>query len=207
MGEKIGHLAGRFEVALRIDVQPGPRLCHRDAKGYCGQDIMQGPVPGLGIKDVVGGEQGDPQMLGQMARLFEPAPVAALKMHGHTQPDPVGRAFFQAQHNILDPLRRWLHQAQPLATVMMVIGDGPALRCNFLRRGHRQKDEEYILRMRGQIVEIEDAAPLFRPHIACCQKPGQPSPPQTATGIGDNIRRPVGKDQPRAGDQPEAVGQ
>ena len=207
MCEKIGHLPGRFEIPLRIAVQSGTSLCHRDAEGYCRQDIVQGPVPALCIEDVVRGEQGNPQMLGQKARLFELAPVAALKMHGHPQPDAVGRAFFQAQQNILDPLRRWLHQAQPLAAVMMIIGYRPALRRIFLRRGHRQKDEEYILRVRRQIVEIKDAAPLFRPHIPGCQKPGQPSPPQTGAGIGDNIRRPVGKDQPRAGYKPETLGQ
>ena len=64
----------------------------------------------------------------------------------------------------------------------------------------RHHDKQQILQIIQQIVKFQDAAALYRSHIADGQKPRQPAPAKTRRGISNDIRRTIGKDQPGTSD-------
>ena len=52
--------------------------------------------------------------------------------------------------------------------------------------------------MRQQVVEIENALALFAAQVAEREQPREPAPAGAVARVGQNVRRAVGEDQPRA---------
>src|SRR5216684_6794232 len=50
-----------------------------------------------------------------------------------------------------------------------------------------------------QIVEMKDALALLRAQLAAREQAAEPSPGRAVARIGENVRRAVGEDEPRAG--------
>ncbi len=56
-----------------------------------------------------------------------------------------------------------------------------------------------------QVGQMQRTIAFFRAPVAQRQQAGQPAPAMARGGIGNNIGRAIGKDQPCADGQPEAV--
>ncbi len=94
--------------------------------------------------------------------------------------------------------RRGRHQFQVRDGHRLIprrIGRGSLVRLLWPGRGKRQDDQQKIVKMAKQIPEGKNAVSLHRLHIALGQQTGEPSPAKAASGIGQNVRRAIDKDQ------------
>ena len=97
--------------------------------------------------------------------------------HGGGEPEAIGKAFAQTEQAVV--FRR--HQrGRTDASV--------------------HHDDLQALRIFKEIVESQMALAFGRAQIACGQQPAEPAIGGAVLGIGENVGRPVGKDQPRARD-------
>ena len=174
-GEQARHLGGGLQPALGVGLQPEPRLVDRAALADAGQDVLQGPPAGVVVEHLARRDQG---RAGRGAQGLQPGQLlqvaGAVAAHA---PQP-GRP---------PPGRR--QRLEP---------PGKVRRPGLPRRGG-QDNGQLALRMVQEVAEGQVAPALGRPPLAQGQETGQPAPGRPVLGIADQVRRPVGEDQPRAG--------
>jgi hypothetical protein len=66
-------------------------------------------------------------------------------------------------------------------------------------------DQQQVFGMPDEVCKVERAISLLRPSVAQGQQPRQVPPTIACGGIGDDIGRAIGKDQPRPHRQPKAA--
>ena len=178
VAEQARHFACGFQVPFGIRLQPPPGLPQGHALPDTGDDIVQRPVLRHGIERIAGRKQRQPQPPGHRRQPGKAAAVRPGARHGDADPQ-------RTRH----PLRQPCQQR--------------------LVRFPCHSNQDHVLRMVDQVGQAQVAIALLHRlfQIADAQQPGQPPPAMAVDGVGDNVRRPVGKAEPRAGDETESLRQ
>ena len=90
--EEMGHLIRRFQMALGIRLQHPARFGNGRAEPDATEDIVQRPLPRLGVERVVRGEQRNAGFRGALPKSGKTAAIIATAVQVHTQPDAIRRS-------------------------------------------------------------------------------------------------------------------
>jgi hypothetical protein len=175
-GEKPGHFGGGFQVALGVGLEPPARRRDGFAEPHAGQRVLKIALAGRRVERVVEGDQRQVGGPRQGAQAGEAAAVGTPPRHGRAKPERARRRPRQAREH--GPRRRLLA---------------------------RRDNQQQVARVGEEIVEAKVAFALLRPRLAHRQQAAQPRPARAVFGIGENVRRAVGEDEPRAHDELEVL--
>ncbi len=200
---------GIVEMTFGIGLQPPPRLPDRGAGAYAGQHVLKRALRGVGIERVHGGEQRPPGPVRQALEAGQPPRVAAVATQRRAQPyaprrqsrQPAQQGGQVGRTGGRDKAEMAMLHQLPRRAIGKVIVHRIAMDLLLGRGGGGQHDQQQVIKIGSQIFIVENAAALDRTQIADRQQFGEFAPPPPGRGIGDNVGRPVGKDEPRADDE------
>ncbi len=173
--EQMDHFVHGLQPAFSVCFQPTAGGLDAHAFADAGQDVLQVTVIGRGVEDIVQRQQRNVRPRRHGLQPGQPAPVVAAPVQGGAQPDRARRRLGHASQHLFQP-------CQPIG---------------------RDEDQQQVFRIGQQVAQADLALALFRPAIAQGQQARQAAPARARFGMGDDVRRPVVEDQPRAGQQAE----
>ena len=176
IAEQPRHLAGGFQVALGIGLQPPARPVDRGLLADAGQHILQGAPFGMMIEHLVGGDERHARGGRDALKTGQPPRIVAAMEQARREPDAAGPALPQPREQP-ERLRR-------LETMRQ--GEG----------------EKLAVAEIHQVAEAEMAFALRGGALAAGQELAQAAIGIAVARIGENVRRAVVEHQPRPDQQP-----
>ena len=190
--EQARHFAGRLDVPLGVGGEPPARLMDGDSFADASDDVLERSFIGVGVQGVRGRQQRHAHGVREPAQPCKFAFVAPGARHGHAEPDATGR---RTDHPGERRFQRGIGARRRQQRI--AAGHGRT------RAARRHDDQQQVVQVTDQVAEPEDAATLLGAQVAGGQQTREPPPAATRRGVGDDVGRAVGKDQPRADHQPE----
>ena len=198
LGEEPRHLRRGFEVTLGVGLGQAPRRLERRSLADAGDDVGERAPLGRMHQRVVGRDERRAKLTRQRRAPRKPSPhVLAI---GEARADPEAAAEGLAE--VVESLT-----LTPALARKRERGRYPSPACG--RRWPEGPDEgqRHDLQpfaMLDQILDAQMAFALGRAQISRRQDPAEPAISRAVFRIGEHVRRPVVKGEPRAGRDPRA---
>ena len=176
--EEPGHLLRGLEMALGIGLEQAAGPGDRRALANAGHEVLEIALFRRVVEHIVRGDQRSAGRSRDASQPGEAAAIIATARHGGGEPDRAGRGGVEPGEQLWQAIE-------------------PAF---------RHDDQQEVAGVAQEIVEDENAFALrFRFQISSGQQAAEPAPAGAIGGIGDDIGRAVGEDQPATGDELEGL--